>query len=341
LTDLGTLGGGASWAYGINDCGQVVGTSCIADGSRRAFLYSDGTMINLGTLGGDSSEGYGINDCGQITGGAQVMAGEIHVFLYDKGAMTDLGFEGVGRSINNGGQITGKTRNAIDGSYGGGAFIYHTDIQSGMIISHDGIGYGINDSGQVAGWDGLDCAVLYSSGGIINLCYGIGYAINISGQVTGEAYDAITPYSKAFLYHAGTMIDLGMVGVNSSAGYGINDGGQVVGWAQTAGGEAFAFLYGDGEMSDLNSLIDASCGWTLISGRDVNNLGQIVGYGINPQGAEHAFLLTPIPEPATILLFGLAGVMANRKKVKENMVSSLPKLAAGEEAGSGEFGRRF
>ena len=48
-------------AFGINDSGQVVGYSTNADGHERAFLYSNGTMIDLGTLGGLSSQARAIN----------------------------------------------------------------------------------------------------------------------------------------------------------------------------------------------------------------------------------------------------------------------------------------
>ena len=50
ITDLGTLGGDESGAYGINDSGQVVGQAQKASGQKRAFLYESGTMTDLGTL---------------------------------------------------------------------------------------------------------------------------------------------------------------------------------------------------------------------------------------------------------------------------------------------------
>ena len=52
LTDLGTLGGDTSYALGINDSGEVVGYSYLADNvTRHAFIWtaSDG-MVDLGTL---------------------------------------------------------------------------------------------------------------------------------------------------------------------------------------------------------------------------------------------------------------------------------------------------
>ena len=42
---------------------------------------------------------------------------------------------------------------------------------------------------------------------------------------------------------------------------------------------------------------------------DINEAGQIVGQGYDPDGYDHAFLLTPIPEPSMVSLLGLAFVL--------------------------------
>ena len=59
----------------------------------------------------------------------------------------------------------------------------------------------------------------------------------------------------------------------------------------------------------MNSLIDPSSGWILADATAINDSGQIVGNGTNPAGQTHAFLLTPIPEPASLALLALGGAI--------------------------------
>ena len=62
-------------------------------------------------------------------------------------------------------------------------------------------------------------------------------------------------------------------------------------------------------MQDLNNLIDRTLGWTLTDATGINESGQIVGYGtIASGGPIHAFLLTPIPEPSTLVLLGIGAM---------------------------------
>jgi probable HAF family extracellular repeat protein len=72
-------------------------------------------------------------------------------------------------------------------------------------------------------------------------------------------------------------------------------------------------------MTDLNTVSGvAGTGWSLTDATAINDAGQIVGYGSNPQGVTSAFILTPVPEPEAYLMMGvgvcLAGVIARRRK---------------------------
>lgn len=86
MVDLGTLGGDWSWATGINNHGQVTGTSVNALGERRAFLWTaaDG-MIDLGPLpGDDQSAALRINERGHITGNSgEPLTGRAVLWIVD------------------------------------------------------------------------------------------------------------------------------------------------------------------------------------------------------------------------------------------------------------------
>jgi probable HAF family extracellular repeat protein len=85
------------------------------------------------------------------------------------------------------------------------------------------------------------------------------------------------------------MMDLGTLGGTYSAAYGISDCGQIVGAAYISGDTTYhAFLYEHGVMKDINPT-----GWYKTEARGINDNGQIAGFGFNPQGQYHGFILTP------------------------------------------------
>jgi probable HAF family extracellular repeat protein len=55
-------------------------------------------------------------------------------------------------------------------------------------------------------------------------------------------------------------------------------------------------------LPDLNALSGQASGWLLGEAAGINDNGWIVGYGRNPAGQSHAFLLRPVPEPSTAVL---------------------------------------
>ncbi len=75
-TDLGTLGGDGAKAYGINAARHAVGTSQLANGQWRAFVWRNNQMINLGALPGHVASGaLAISDAELITGWSEDGAG--------------------------------------------------------------------------------------------------------------------------------------------------------------------------------------------------------------------------------------------------------------------------
>jgi probable HAF family extracellular repeat protein len=326
VTDLGTLGGETK-ANAISSNGLITGSSGPSLG-YHAFLYSDAVMTDLGTLS-DFTMGTGnaVNDAGQVVGEYYKIAPgtvTIQAVLYANGKMTDLGISGPGSfasAINNAGQIAGSYLLSDGQTWHG--FLYSdgkmTDL--GTLGGTGSQARAINASGHVAGvatltGDTVFHAFLYSDGQMHDLGPGgEPMAMNSSDQITG-----ITDDNHAFLYSDGMFLDLGTLGGALSSGYAINDNGDVVGdFLWTDNRSYHAFLYSHGAMTDLNTLIDPLSNWTLSSALGINNLGQIVGYGTNPQGQPRAFLLTPLtptPEPTTAasLLLATTALLLRRRK---------------------------
>jgi probable HAF family extracellular repeat protein len=116
MLDLGGLGGTCTLAAALNDQGQVVGQSWLADEeSSRPFRWDRATgLVSLGTLGGSGGGASAINEQGQVVGGS-LMAGDVQIdaFLWD-GTMHDLGAFGADTCawalfINAAGQIVGHS----------------------------------------------------------------------------------------------------------------------------------------------------------------------------------------------------------------------------------------
>jgi probable HAF family extracellular repeat protein len=203
--DIGTLGGGNSWGYAVNNRGQVAGDSATAAGTVHGFLYQDGRMRDLGTLGGSYSSARAINNRGEVAGDAFVKdepGAVIHAYVYRDRRMHDLGTLPGGTyslawAINDEGTVAGIAD--VPGAADNHAFIYRygvmRDIGSfgGAIYVED-----INNQGLVVG--------------------------------TGEGADRS---ERGFVYIDGRLEDLNRLlvpgcGWHVAQAYAINDAGQIV-----------------------------------------------------------------------------------------------------------------
>jgi probable HAF family extracellular repeat protein len=285
VTNLGTFGGNGSFAIGANNRGQVVGAAAntVPDpfsvffgwGTQtRAFLWTQSQGLqDLGTLGGPDALAININDHGQIFGAsytsdvANPLTGipTLDGFLYEKGKMTDIpnGFGGTvvnPLGVNNRGELVGNASFADEAT------------------SHP---------------------FLWSKGEFIDLGtfggpFGDANWINDAGAITGSAG---TPDFAAhgFFWKEGVLTDIGTVdGDDCSIGFNINSANQIVGLSFPCNGpDTHAFLWENGKIVDLNSLISDGSGIEVEFAGDINNSGEIAGLGVLPNGDTHAVLLVP------------------------------------------------
>jgi probable HAF family extracellular repeat protein len=303
--DLGTLGNpdtGNSWIDwgGINDRGEAVGMSetAVPDPNGEdvcgfgtfltcvPFLWRAGHMSALPTVGGNNGQASAINNRGEVVGFAETAnpdptcppAPTISAVLWKKGQAQPLPLIG-------------------------------TDP--------DGFANGINDQGQAVGYSG-NCfaalhAVMWQNGTAFQLQdlkfarSNIANAINNLGQSVGQVRRADGSARVAALWQPdGTLTVLDQHSCNcilagdlASFATGINNRGQVVGSTIDSDNNwSHGFIWQNGVMTDLNTLISADSNLSVISASNVNERGQISGMATVVAGPHtgdiHAYLATPV-----------------------------------------------
>lgn len=329
---LGTLASGDNFsaAQGINDRGQVVGNSWLQDSNgipaeEKAFSWTPtGGLVSLGTLNGNASYAWDVNNNGVITGwyhypvsppGTTAGGGYYEwAAVWRNGTGTtipglaQIGLHSVAYGVNDNNLVVGHTSspNGVAFTYDGttvrylgtlgGLWSYGMDVNSSGVVA----GFadtGENPSGQPGVYMSRYHAVLYSPTGAIQDLGTFGtdsyaYKVNDLGLAVGTSIGTDGFYHP-FLWDGTRMIDIVGLGGHGHA-WSINNTGQVVGdsgnWQSSR-----AFLYENGTVHDLNTLVPDLAnapGDNLIQAHDINNLGQIVGYGRH-NGRYEAFVLTP------------------------------------------------
>lgn len=331
ITGLGT-----GVANAVNNNGVVVGLTFTVDGRALPVVWQNGTTSILPTLtGGSTGSGFAnsVNLSGDIVGASKAADGNVHAVIWHNGVIQEIGTlpgfttESVAHHINNAGVVVGTSDNfdipfqfnkghAFSWTASGG--IKDVGTLPGRLYSE---GVSVNSSGKIVGFSysgdpnlsPVD-AFLDNNGTKVNLgslnnleedTYA--FDINDSDQVVGKSLSTSKNGGlnfKPFLWQNGVITDLGEIpGFPGGSATSINNLGQVVGISESLDGRNHPFLYSNGSIVDLNSLLPSGSGWELLQAHGIDDRGDIVGYG-TLNGVEQAFLLRPTitPEPGPVAL---------------------------------------
>jgi probable HAF family extracellular repeat protein len=309
VTDLGTLGGAYSYAYGVDNAGRVAGGSAKANQtgglSQTAFLWHGGQPIDLGTLAGSNCP-----DCNSEAGGPNASGEAAVISETAKQDPNNEDFCGFGTH-----------RQCLAAVWTHGTLKPLSTLPGG----HNAQAYWINNRGEVAGFSetgtsDANCAVpsqvlRYQAvkwavdGEIqplarfqddtVSFAFGInesGQAVGVSGSCSNVSLPPNNPPGgpHAVLWEKdGSVTDLGTLpgGIGNNVATSINDRGEVVGTALVSDGSVHAFFWSRQRgMQDLgvppNDVVSvAPCCHTI------NNRGQVVGFSFpGPLGGGRALI---------------------------------------------------
>ncbi len=351
LTDLSMTPGSPSnptalYPTGINNQGQIVGNA-IGSGVDSAWVISGGQFTQLTPTDSNAplfNTLATINDSGSILLGVATL--HTPLLIQNGVGSTPTGFDGangdVVNALNNHGVIVGNQYVGSGVNMVTQPFILDGSTRMSLDLPAGSNLYAraINDQGAVllnTGYTNTgESTYVYLAGQLTNIgSLGSGVtmpiALNNAGQVLATSM-APGGSMHAVLWSNGHMTDLGDMSAFGATA--MNSAGTIVGTS----GDSRAMMYQNGVQTDLNTLISHDLGYTLVSATGINDLGQIVGQARNSHGDLVGYLLTPdgvtspantvitynpappgpqpVPEPATIVMFGLvvAGVAIKNRK---------------------------
>ncbi len=257
LTDLGTLGGHQSWARGINEQTEIVGSSQLLvnnpyNSDPESFFWRSNQFTHIPPFHNYSScDGNSINEEGGICGSTFLYATDGRWWAY-------VWFDKNENGINDSDEMT------VLGSLG-------TMNSVGSLSA----AFDLNDIGQAVGFSGVTnswfphhAALITSSNGQWKIPAGSPNPTNLLMKDLGTL-DSFT---------------------NNSYARSINNQSWIVGNSSSSSGTNQAVLWRNETIENLNNLIVADTGWVLTDATDINEQNEIVGSAIF-QGNQRAFLL--------------------------------------------------
>ncbi len=301
LTSVGIAGEAWSRANGLNDSGQVVGTSYAPTNEPSAFVWDSRSLTVLGD-GGATDIGVDGTVVGYSGTAAVAWVNGVPRTLFEK-----RDGSAVATAINRHGVVAGYWRQESPACGAGGrCFQTAFTVRGDSVAEIDPEGatnlevWDINDAGWMVGSMLVTpriqspVPVLIHDGNLTLLPSNRGegaYAVGLNnlGQVVGYGYAK----SNALLWFGPSITRLpglrpGTCGVLAAA-HGNNDRGDIVGEFGCSGA-----MWRDGKLVILDYLHPDS-GWEVQSVQRINERGQIVGYGRSRAegGRTRAILLTP------------------------------------------------
>lgn len=299
VVDIGTLGGTNSaveWPI-KNNHGLVVGISqtatpdplgeafsCAAfipaDGHTCVpFLWQNGALSQLPLLGGNNGFATGVNNSGQAVGWAETAVHDPSC-VHPQQVLQFLAVQW---------DTAGANRARVLPPLAGDS------TSAATAINEAGIVVGISGACDVAvGAFSARNAVLWRDGQPVKLptLGGKGWntpmAINNHGIIAGFSDTAgdvqggvLTPNNQAVVWTPQGIVNLHTLSGDATAqATGINDRDQVVGTSYTANfASSRVFYWENGRIWDLNTLVQPNAPLYLIGTGDINDHGEITGYG--------------------------------------------------------------
>lgn len=313
---------GYSQGFDLNDYGVVAGYSYSYGDNHfgRTFIWDDiKGHINLGTFNGGSTYPNGINNDNTVLG---YQSSPTVSFVWDEingmvNAADHLGFDlSSVEKINNSGQIVGVTP---------GDRAFRWDPSTGYLEIEPLAGNytfvkSLNQTGQAAGgyttgdygspqhayhWD--ETVGMTDLGTLDGRRASAANDLNDNNQVVGHSWDRDSSSGwnrynqQAFIWDEDNgMIPLGSFGAGlDSFALAINNQEKITGYGPKSPyrDDPYAFVWDESAgIQDLLSLVVEKSQWSrLAKAEDINEVGQIAGWGYTSDG-RFGFLLTPVDE---------------------------------------------